>query len=364
MNKTLLEFIQNSIFNFYRKGISMAEENTKPKKFFYVVFSIVLLVIFFFSIIGNLVLGGMLFVVSMDKIEEMPGAAHYQKKTFLGKGENDILMISVKGVISSEKFLTEGWVTPEQFQTRLLQAGKDPSIKAVILNINSPGGSVTATDKIHRALLQFREKYKKPIVAYFDSVAASGGYYLASACEQIISHPTCITGSIGVIMSYLQMQDLLENKLGIKQMVVKSGAHKDIGSFSRPTTEEEKKILQGIVDEMYERFLTVVQEGRPKLKELKREELLTIADGRIYTGKEAKELGLVDKVGYFEDAIEVACELGRIMKDNYRIVVYQEQKSLIQELLSPALEEKNASFVQKLSENVLTPGLYYLWKVD
>lgn len=344
----------------------MSEEHHKPKKLFYVVLSLVFMVIFFVSVLGNLVLGGLLIIMSANAKQQPAQAATYEKKLLAGDGDQDILVIHLKGVITNDKLLTDGWITPEEVESRLKQAGKDPNIKAVLLNINSPGGAITATDKMYRAIMSYKEKYKKPVVAYFDSIAASGGYYLASACDMIVCYPTCITGSIGVIMSSFQLQDLFENKLGIKHVVIKSGKHKDIMSSSRQMTVEEQKILQDMIDEMYERFLEVVTTGRQALKNLKPEELREIADGKIYTGKQALAKGLVDKIGTWEDAIQETCKLGQIGKDDYRLVVYQQNKTLIQELLALTSEESESKqkLLQNLSEKFITPSFYYLWTAE
>mgnify|MGYP000951974670 CR=1 FL=1 len=343
----------------------MSEENPKSKKLFYVILSIVFLSIFFVSILGNIVLTGLLVVMSVEK-PQAAQAVSYEKRLVSGEGDQEILMIHLKGVISNDKLLTEGWITPEQIEGRLKQAGKDLLVKAVILNINSPGGAITATDKIYRAIIEFREKYKKPVVAYLDSIAASGGYYLASACDAIVCYPTCITGSIGVIMSSFQLQDLLENKLGIKHIVFKSGKHKDILSSTRPVTEQEQKILQDIIDEMYERFLEVVTKGRPALKNLKPEQIREIADGKIYTGKQALEKGLVDKTGTWDDAVAETCILSKIGKYDYRIVMYHQSKSLLQEVLSLSSEESDTKqkILMNLSEKFTTPSFYYLWTAE
>jgi len=347
------------------KGKIMSQESPKPRKLFYVVLSVVILVLFFMSLLSNLVLGGLLVAMNIEKPSEVQ-IVTYEKKSVEGNGDQDILLIHIKGVISNEKIVTGGWITPEHVQERLKQAGKDPKVKAVILNINSPGGAITATDKIYRSIMEFREKSKKPVVAFLDSIAASGGYYIAAACDTIVSYPTCITGSIGVIMSSFQIQELLENKLGIKHIVIKSGEHKDILSSTRTMTEKERQILQSMIDEMYERFLEIVKKGRASLKDMKEEEIREIADGKVYTGKQALEKKLVDKLGTWDDAIQETCKIAQIGKEDYRIITYHQKKSLLQEILELSSEESDAKsrLLESVSQKITTPSFYYLWTTE
>jgi protease-4 len=154
---------------------------------------------------------------------------------------------------------------------------------------------------MHRDLVDFRQKTGKPVVACLMDVAASGGYYLAMGCDSVYAHPTTVTGSIGVIMNLYNAQGLAE-KLGVESEPIKSGANKDIGNPLRKMTPEERAIMQGMVDKFYDRFVQVVATGR----NLPEEKVRSIADGRVYGAAEAKELGLIDNVGYLEDAIQEA----------------------------------------------------------
>jgi protease IV len=178
------------------------------------------------------------------------------------------------------------------------RAEKDPSIHTVLLRINSPGGTVTASDLLYQELLKFKKKTGKKIVVMSMDMTASGGYYAAMAGDVIYAHPTSIVGSIGVIAFFPNIHRLGE-KLGVDLRVVKTGAHKDIGSFWRDLTPEDQQILQGVIDSMQQRFLSVVRAGRPHMTS---ETLQTISDGRIFTAAQAKELGMVDEIGYLDDA--------------------------------------------------------------
>lgn len=181
-----------------------------------------------------------------------------------------------------------------------------PHVKAVVIRINSPGGAVTASDIMYQDLCRFREQTHKPVVACMMDVAASGGYYLAMGCDRIYAHPTTVTGSIGVIMSLYNAAGLF-GMIGVKSDPIKSGPNKDIGNPGRPMTDEERAILQHMVTNFYEQFIGVVVKGRSG--SLGEERIRALADGRVYTGLEAKELGLVDEIGYLEDAIKAAKDM-------------------------------------------------------
>ncbi len=197
---------------------------------------------------------------------------------------------------------------------RLRQLQKVRGLKAVLLRINSPGGSVAAVQDIYEELKKLKEKGVK-IVSSLGEIATSGAYYIASISDAIVAEPGTITGSIGVIIPMVNMKELL-NKLGIKMYSIKSGKFKDIGTIARELTEEEREILEQLVNEAYNQFLEAVKSGRgEKFKGVWEE----VADGRIFSGERAKKLGLVDYLGNFEDAKRIACELAGI-KGEPRIV--------------------------------------------
>jgi protease IV len=184
-----------------------------------------------------------------------------------------------------------------------------------VLRINSPGGTVSASDLIHHEIAAFKKEHHLPVVACFMGLAASGGYYVAQAADAIVAHPTGITGSIGVVAMKLNVKGLME-KVGLDSDVVMRGEWKDFWSPFRPATPEEKRMMQEIIDDFYERFLTVVAQGRG----LPHAEVKRLADGRIYTARQAKDLGLVDRVGYLDDALDLAKAKAGI--DEARVVLY------------------------------------------
>jgi protease-4 len=192
------------------------------------------------------------------------------------------------------------------------------------LRINSPGGGVGPSQEIHREVLKARER--KKVIASIGSVGASGGYYVACASDLIIVNPGTITGSIGVVMEFSNVEELLK-KIGLRSYVIKSGRHKDIGSPLREMTSEEKSILQGVIDSVHSQFIRAVAEGR-NMEERKVRE---IADGRIFSGEQAKELGLVDRLGGLQDAIEIAAEMVGIK--GKPTVIYPKKKLSLYEML-------------------------------
>jgi len=220
---------------------------------------------------------------------------------------NKIAVIDVDGVILNAKvggLLSDGDNMMSTFCERLETAAEDPLVKAVVLRINSPGGAVTASDIMYHEVLNFKHKTNKPVVACMMDVAASGGYYLAMSADRIYAHPTTVTGSIGVIMSLYNAAGLFQ-MIGVKSNPIKSGPNKDIGNPAREMTAEEHAILQGMVNSFYAQFVQVVARGRG----LPEERVRALADGRVYTGLDAQKLGLVDEIGYLDDAIHCAKEM-------------------------------------------------------
>lgn len=216
-----------------------------------------------------------------------------------------VAVARLDGTITSgplEYFATQG-ITPERAGDLLEQAAADPAIKAVVVRVNSPGGSVVASDEIYHALLEF----EKPVIIWMGEMAASGGYYIACGGDYVFAHPDTLTGSIGVISQFLNVEELLD-EIGVDVVVITSGPRKDIGSPFRDMTEEEQALWEGITDEIYEGFVGIVAQAR----DLPLEDVRALADGSIYTGRQALELGLVDEVGTLDNAIAKAAELGGI----------------------------------------------------
>jgi protease-4 len=211
-------------------------------------------------------------------------------------GGNRVALVEVQGLILSA----------EEVVRELEEHLEDPAIRAVVVRVESPGGVVGPSQEIHDAVARVRAK-GKPVVVSMGAIAASGGYYLAAAADHIVASPGTLTGSIGVLMQLVEIEGLLK-KVGVNLEVIKAGRHKDVGTFSRAMTPEERAILQALLDDMYDQFVTAVAEGR----RLDRAKVLALADGRVYTGRRAKELGLVDSLGGLEDAVRTAGRLAGI----------------------------------------------------
>lgn len=201
---------------------------------------------------------------------------------------NRIGVVSIKGIISDSKPVVE----------LIKKYRKDDRVKAIILRIDSPGGGTAASQEIYREIQ--RTVSKKKVVASMGNVAASGGYYVALAANKIVANPATLTGSIGVILDLPNFKELLK-KIGVSRETIKSGPYKDIGSPVREMTPEERRLLEEVINNVYQQFVEVVVKGR----RLSREQVEKIADGRIFTGEQAKALGLIDELGSFEDAIDL-----------------------------------------------------------
>lgn len=277
------------------------------------------------------------------------------------KADEKILVLDVSGLISSSLkpglFSREGDIISRVY-FRLAKASEDQRIKAVILRLDTPGGEATASDIIYNEILKFKEETGIPVVGLMMGLAASGGYYIASACDFIIAHPSTITGSIGVISIFPNVQELFK-KIGIKVNIIKSGEMKDAGSTFRDLTEEERKIFQGIIDEFYEKFLDVIYQKRKK--SLSREELKKLADGRIYTARQALELKLIDEIGYLDSALKKALALASLKEA--KVIAYTYYPKTKTNIYATNLE-KPTPFEDRFFKDMLhslKSGFYYLW---
>jgi len=272
-----------------------------------------------------------------------------------------VLMIDIDGTISSA--LETGFLVREKSVVarvfeRLERAAADPLVKAVILRLDTPGGEVTASDIVYHEVLRFKERTGRPVVGLMMSVAASGGYYIASACDAIVAHPSSLTGSIGVISIFPSLESLM-SKVGVKVNVIKSGPSKDSGSPFREMTEEDRKLFQVIIDEYYEGFLEVVARGRKG--KVPAADLRTIADGRIYTAPQALKLGLIDAIGYFDDAFGKAKDLASLKSAKLVSYTYfPKSKSNIYAGRLGDFSPLDAKVLESMLA-VLKAGFYYLW---
>lgn len=260
-------------------------------------------------------------VISLDLT---PRIRPLEEETVEGHGDPKILLMDVSGILSEEgsgPLLTIG--TPPakvpllvRVREELKKASEDKKVRALVLRVNSPGGTVTASDIIYHELTQFRQRSGVPIIAVMMDLAASGGYYISLAADTIIAHPTTVTGSIGTIMVSADVEAMMQ-KIGVAPRTIKSGEYKDMGSPFRKLTSDERAIFQSVIDDMYRQFVAKVVERR-KLPQARAQ---TLADGRIYTAEQARDNGLIDSVGYMGDAIAAARKAADVTEA--RVVVYR-----------------------------------------
>lgn len=308
--------------------------------------------------IGSLILGLIVLLVLISLLGRSNGEGVMANEQYLyGEGANKVAVISLEGVIGEAGSSVLGGgvgVSAATVRDDLTQAQNDPLVKAVILNINSPGGSAVASDQIYQYITEFKQNSKKPVVASFGDIAASGGYYVAAAADSIVANSATLTGSIGVIMEYYDASGLLQN-IGVSPEVIKSGAYKDIGSLTRPTSDDERAILQSVVDEAFGQFVTRVVEGR----DMERELVVSLADGRIYTGSQAKANGLVDEIGNVDVAVDLAMDFAGV--DEASVVEYT-HGDWWESVLSMSQSLQPLSALNRLVSSHAISGLQYRWQ--
>jgi protease-4 len=270
----------------------------------------------------------------------------------MGKVEpGSIAILHIYGPIQTS-MTSSAWNSQDadDIARRLHQWSEDDDIKAIILRINSPGGTVGAVQEIFTELQRCKARGKK-VVASLGDVAASGGFYLASGADRIVSNPGTITGSIGVILQFGNLESLFQ-KVGVRLQVIKSGAHKDIGSPARSLTDEERRLLQASIDDAYAQFFDVVMQGR----KLTKAQVAQLADGRIFTGREAQKLGLVDELGNSQDAIQVAIKLANLAP---KPPIITDQPKSVMSLLRHASSQLSSDPIAALGLNSPSVSLEY-----
>lgn len=288
--------------------------------------------------------------------------------TLAGTGEGKILVVPIAGLIDDhphQGLLSSRPSLVEEVSSTLAKARRDKTIKALLLRIDSPGGSVTATDILYRELLRYRKETGVPIVAQVGGLAASGGYYVALAADRLIAHPTSVVGSIGVILYTLRVDGLL-NKIGVSVEPVKTGAKKDMGSPFRAMNEAERAQLQGVIDDLFGEFVGAVAERRKGLtaERVRRE----LGDGSIWTARQALALGLIDAIGYTPEAVALAQTLGGL-SPNARLVVYRRNPVADDTIYNARSQGNGPDPSAKLFDlglerltSVPKSGFYYLWE--
>ena len=248
---------------------------------------------------------------------ERPVKRHLLRKVLMAIGAGLLLLTLVNILFPDLELSTEDRIALVRVEGVILDAqatigelkrfSENPSIKAIVLRIDSPGGGVVPSQEIHDAVRRIRSKNNKAVIASMGSVAASGGYYIAAATDRIVANPGTLTGSIGVIMETANVEGLLQ-KIGVEGVVIKSGKYKDVGSPLRKMTDEERGLMQAVMDDVHKQFIEAVAEGRS----LELNVAQALADGRVFTGRQAKDAKLVDELGDLEDAIQLAAEVAGI----------------------------------------------------
>ncbi len=322
----------------------------------------------FFIYARSMLLGLCLLVFSgcsFISVSLMPSVEPFEETTVMGAGRDKILIVDISGIISDEGkhgfgFLSDEPNTVGRIKEELTTAAQDDSIKAILLRINSPGGTVTASDIIYHEIEQFKKTSGLPVIACIMGLGASGGYYVAVSADKIVAHPTTVTGSIGVIMLHLSVEGLMQ-KIGVADTSIKTGEHKDMGSPFKTMTEEEQKIFHGVLDDMYQEFLAVVVKNRPGLS---MEKLRPLADGRIYTARQALEFGLIDQIGYLDDAVSLAKEASGLTAA--RVIIYHRpgayKNNIYSQLGAPGIGSLNLINVDlKTFVKSGAPSFMYLW---
>jgi protease-4 len=310
-----------------------------------------------------LVAGALLPGCSLISVELTPRIRPLVEETVEGSGSARVLLLDLSGVLAEDPPSLSLAPPPPRVpllarvREELAKAEADDRVRALVVRINSPGGTITASDILHREIRAFRERRRIPVVAALMDVAASGGYYVALAADAIVAHPTTVTGSIGVVMLTVNAQGLLD-KLGVAPLAIKSGDKKDAGSPFRQLTDDERAIFQGVIDEMHGRFVRLIA-GSRRLPEGRVREL---ADGRIYTAEQALALGLVDQVGYLDQALARARQAAGL--EEARVIVYRRPREYRATLYStapgpPALETAAAHLSALLGG--WGPRFMYLW---
>lgn len=276
-----------------------------------------LLVVLILALLGSLFLN-MFFAALLGGKERRVREKYFSHSKV---ARDKVVIMPVEGLIfDGDKFM----------KRQIDQVIEDESVKAVVLRVDSPGGTVSASDFIYHHLKKMREKRNIPLVVSMGSIAASGGYYVSMAVgdtpRSIYAEPTTWTGSIGVIIPHYDAHELA-SKIGVKEDSIASHRLKGMGSLLRPMTDEERSIFQGLVDESFSRFKEIVKDGRPNFRQ--QPQLLDkLATGQVFTAQQAKASGLIDEVGFLEDAVDRAIELANLAPDNVRVVKYQKEPAL------------------------------------
>lgn len=292
-------------------------------------------------VIGLVFLGGLAFIGIMFAAVLSDGG----QMDFAGAGNGNIGVVEVNGVIDEEM--------GRKAIGQIDRFAENNSIKALVIHVNSPGGGVAISQEIYDAIIRARDE--KPVVAAFASVAASGGYYIACAADRIVSNPGSLTGSIGVIFQFHTFYELMD-KWGIGTETIKSGELKDVGSYSKEMTQEDRLMLRAVVMDSYEQFVAVVADGRG----LEKEDIYPLADGSVFTGVQAQNHGLVDTLGGLYEAVGVAAELAGVEGEPKMVRPFERKKFSWWDVVDQAIGDIQPPIMKEITY----PQLMYLFRYD
>jgi protease-4 len=307
-----------------------------------------------------------LFGCEAPKIRIFPSSEDpLQEYTLQGEDKGKVLVIPIRGMISDaprRRIISAMPSMVQEVVSQLRKAEDDPEIKAVLLKIDSPGGSVTASDLLYNEIIAFKQRTQAKVVVAMMGVAASGGYYIALPADFILAHPTTVTGSVGVLFLRPDVTGLME-KIGVDVKVSKTGKNKDMGSPFRPATAEEKKMIQNLIDQLGDRFLDRIAQHR----KLDPKKLNEISSARIYLANEALSLGMVDSIGYLNEALSQAKKMADLPEDA-KIVVYRRTEYPDDNLYNTSTSRYEGRGLSVISLELpgslsaLPTGFYYLWQ--
>lgn len=272
------------------------------------------------------------------------------------KARNKVAILSINGVIYGGE--------ETGFIKQIEKATEDESVKAVVLRIDTPGGTVSGSDYYHHKLLEFKKKRGIPVVVSMGDMATSGGYYLAVTGDEIYAEPSTLTGSIGVIMPNYDLSELCE-KIGLKADPITSGPLKEGGSITRKMTVEERAVLESVINDMFERFKEIVCDGRPALRD-DPELLAEVTTGQVFLANKALEKRLIDKIGYLDEAVERAISLAGLTKDNCNVVRYSPPKTMFETMIGVKADkivgaDTQATLATGLLDDIAAPKMYYIY---
>jgi protease-4 len=314
------------------------------------------------SVAASIALTGCVLYSPID-LGSLAARGELRETVLEGTSGPKIVLVDISGVISDAEerptfSLGERPSIVAETKSVLDRASGDNDVAALLLRINSPGGSVSASDTIYHEIKAWKQENKKPVFAFLNGLSTSGAYYVAMAADHVVAHPAAVTGSIGVIMPGLSIEGLME-KYGVADQTLVSGPFKDAGSMLRDMRPDERAQLQSVINDLYARFTSIVAQGRPGLDAAK---IHTLADGRVYSADQALAAGLVDELGYLDDTVSALEKRASISQS--RVVAYHRENAVRENVYSrapnlslDALELGLAS----LRRSALAPGFYYLW---